>query len=372
MNFKEAFLQGQEGNNFGLDTGLVNINQFMGGVQRKSTYTIAGAPKSGKTALVDNLFLINPFIDSLRKEVVDKGITVDWIYFSYEIDRMKKQFRLIPYFMFKEFGVTHYEWKGRSYPINPMFFEGKLQDEDRNIITASPKMKDGVFKVYEKWIKPMFGEYDSNGNCIQKGKIDFIEDKMNPTGMYHYLMDYADKHGKFIHETYPTQENGKSVNKSRISGYKPNDLNHFTIVITDHMRNLKREKGYSLKENVDRWSGYQVDLRNLCGFTFVNVIHTNRSLGDVDRIQFMSDELYPTAETIKDTGNLSEDSNFIITLFNPRDEKYKIRKHFNCPDVRKYPNIRSWHLVESRDTECPVHTHLEFKGNLGLFEPLKY
>jgi replicative DNA helicase len=45
MNFKTAYLEGQKGRNFGLDTGLPNINKALGGVQRKSIYTVAAAPK---------------------------------------------------------------------------------------------------------------------------------------------------------------------------------------------------------------------------------------------------------------------------------------------------------------------------------------
>ena len=189
--------------------------------------------------------------------------------------------------------------------------------------------------------------------------------------MFHYIMNYADNNGEFIHETYTTKENSQQVQKKRIIGYKPKNPKKYTIIITDHIRKVKPESNFTLKQTIDKWISYQVWLRNICGFTFVNIVHTNRDLGDVDKLKFMKDEIYPTSDSVKDSGNLSEESDYVITLFNPSDDKYQITKHFNIPDVHKYPNLRSFHLVESRDTECPIHTHLNFVGNLGLFQTLK-
>ena len=63
-----------------------------------------------------------------------------------------------------------------------MYLEGKLQDDDGEIIKVSPDIEEGIKKVYNNWLVPLFGEYNDDGKCIKKGKIDFIEEKMNPTG----------------------------------------------------------------------------------------------------------------------------------------------------------------------------------------------
>ena len=190
MNFKTAYLEGQKGRNFGLDTGLPNINKALGGVQRKSIYTVAAAPKVGKTAFVDNVFLIYPFVNSIRTNFVEEGYEVEWIYFSYEIDRIKKHFRLLPLFLYKHFGITHYEWKGEKYPLNSMYLEGKLQDNDGEVIKVSSDIEEAIKKVYNIWLIPLFGEYDDNGILLKKGKIDFIEEKMNPTGKLIFYFEF--------------------------------------------------------------------------------------------------------------------------------------------------------------------------------------
>ena len=83
----------------------------------------------------------------------------------------------------------------------------------------------------------------------------------------------------------------------------------------------------------------------------------------------MKDKIYPTGEDFKDTGNLSEEADYILTLFNPRDEKFNLEKHFDI-ELVNYPNYRSIHLVESRDTECPQHLPMQMYGNINLFKPI--
>ena len=68
--------------------------------------------------------------------------------------------------------------------------------------------------------------------------------------------------------------------------------------------------------------------------------------------------------------------NYIITLMNPNDEKYGLSKHFglqikDTSNDETYPGYTSIHLVESRDTECPVHFRSIMQGNLNNFTELE-
>jgi hypothetical protein len=44
-NFVTEFLQGKEGNNYGLDTGILALNLAINKIQRKTSYGVAAAPK---------------------------------------------------------------------------------------------------------------------------------------------------------------------------------------------------------------------------------------------------------------------------------------------------------------------------------------
>ena len=75
-------------------------------------------------------------------------------------------------------------------------------------------------------------------------------------------------------------------------------------------------------------------------------------------MRFSKDRLYPTGADFKDTGNISEESDVVITMFNPLDEKFRLSTHFGY-DLSKYPNYRSLHIIESRDGgEGRVHCQM--------------
>jgi hypothetical protein len=371
MNFKTVYKQGQLGKNFGYTTGIKKLDMAINGIQKKTTIGLAAAPKCGKTTLCDFAFVISPYLQAIRLNRLDK---IRWIYLSGEIDRISKEFKFAAYFMYYDHGVFQHEYKGKTYFMNQDYLMGKQlhfnEDDTSEIIPVTPEHDAYLKQVYVDRILPLFGVWDDNGKCIEKGKIDFIEDIENPTGINKYLMNYAKENGKFIEQDYWTVNDEKQrVQKKRITGYIPNDLDLTTIIITDHIRKLKRERGFTMKENIDKYLEYSTFLRNICLFTFIHIVHSNRNLGNVERLKFAGEWIYPTADDVKDSGNVAEECTILMTLFNPNDEKYNIQKHMNV-ELKDHPNYRSIHITESRYTECPVHIQTNMFGGVNLFTSL--
>lgn len=366
MNFKQRFLEGQAGKALGLTTGLTELDRAIDGIQRKSVYVIGAEAKAGKTTLVDFSFVLKPYEEMMLKNKSN----VHWIYFSLEIPRIEKEFKYAAHFMFEDYKIYRFTHKGKEYIMSPRYLSGRLRDENNELVPVLQDHQEKLFQVYQNRIIPLFGEYDDRGNKVKEGVIDFVEENSNPTGVRNYLYHYAQENGNLIYEDYQTKENDQIITKKRISGYQPNNSDKYTIVILDHIRRLQRERGFSMKENIDKMSSYEVEMRNLFGFTFVNVVHLNRNIASVDRIKFNSEELYPTAEDVKDSSNLGEDCNYLLTLFNPADEKYNLKKHFGL-DISRYNNYRSLHLVFSRDTECPKHLQMQMEGNINYFRSIR-
>ena len=368
MNFISEYKKGQQGDNFGLPMGIEPLEKSLDGIQKKTIYTIASSPKVGKSTLVDYCFLLSPYLYSLEHSEIE----IDWNYYSFEIDRIKKEFKIAAFFMYHDYNQFSFSWKdGETYLISPRYLTGRLKDKDGHFIPVSDEHSEMLKKIYSDRIVPLFGKYSVNGIKMEKGVINFVEQKNNPTGIRNDLLFYAEKNGKFIKEQYQTKdENNSFVKRERIVGYIANNPKKIVINIIDHIRLLRLERGYQMKQNIDKMSQYEVELRNYCNYIFVNVVHLNRSIAAVDRMKYMSASLFPTADDIKDSGNLSEDSDVIITLFNPNDEKYNLTEHFGykCKDI---PNYRSIHVVESRDTFCPEHFFCNMYGNVNVFEPLQ-
>lgn len=348
MNIIDAIDAGIAGRNLGLSFGMPKFDAALGGMQKKESFVWAAEPKVGKTGYVDKLCVINPY---LYNQTSNKK----WIYYSFEIDRVSKEAKYISHFMYTDFQID----------ISDKYVLGKERDSEGGIIKVTPEHREKMVNIYTRRIIPLFGEYVKSGNGytkVKNGLIEFIEQRENPTGIRNHLIAYAQQNGNFIKEQFQVVENQQLVTKERNIGYEPNDPSLHTIVVIDHIRGMARERGFNMKENIDKMSEYHVDIRNLCSFTFHLVVHLHRGLSDIDRIKFMKDNLFPEISDIKDSGNLAEDVTHVITLFNPADDKYNLTTHFG-KKFREYgKGYRTMHLASSRYAECPQHWGTLFDG----------
>ena len=375
MNFVVEFKAGQAGRNRGLTFGIPGLDRALNGIRKKHSYGLAAAPKCGKTTLADYCFLLAPYLDLERQGRLDD---VEWIYFSYEIDRISKEFKFAAFFMYYDYKIFDFEFKDKRYPMCQDYLQGTLLyvkevidgKEVTDFIPVSDEHKEYLKVIYEKRIIPIFGEYDADGIQIKAGKVKIIEEQDNPTGMYKYLTAIARTHGTFLTEKYMVSDDrGRLEQKERVLSFNDREPHKFRIIIVDHVRKLVRERGFSMKENIDKWLEYSTILRNKCGYTFVNICHSNRGIANVDRLRVAGEMIFPTSDDVKDTGNLAEESTVLMTLFNPGDEKYNLTKHMGV-DLQQFPNYRSLHITESRYTKCPVHIQLNMYGNVNNFLPL--
>lgn len=367
-NFIEEFNKGQRGEAKGIPfgEGLESITMDTSGIHKARIYGVGGPEKSGKSTFTDYAFVIQPYLYCLAN-----NIPIDWEYYSFEIDRVSKEFDFITYFLHKDYGVLNIKLpngithKGSNIlQLNPEYLRGHLLDDKHNLIKVHEDLKPLIRKTYENRIIPLFGEYASNGIKIRKGVINFKEGRDNPTGVYKDLIAVANREGTIT-------KGGDGMYLS----YQPDNPKKIKIVIVDHIRKLHLERGWQLKQTIDKMSEYMVMLRNLLGYTFVPILHTNRNLGSVERLGHFKSGIYPTSSDLKDSGNLGEDCNYLFMTFNPNDDQYALKKHFDM-DIRDskgnilFPNLRSIHLVSSRHGEFPRHYKTNMFGNIKKFEKI--
>ena len=371
MNFIEEYKKGQTGGNQGIPMGkgLLNVSNAINGLQRGRLYGVAAPPKAGKSTVVDYGFFLEPYLYCL-----ENGIPAEWIYYSLEIDRISKEFDVAAFFLHRDYEITHITLEEgvtkdgeTEIPLDADYLRGRIYDDNNDII----KVKDSIFEVlkevYINRIIPLFGEYSDGGIQVSTGVVTFIETKNNPTGIFEFLKFHAKQNGDFLHS---------GVGKfSRITGFKPYNPEKFTFIITDHLRKMIPERGWMMKQTVDKMIEYQVEVRNWTSYTFIDIIHTNRDMVTQERLRFAKDMLYPTSDDIKDTGNLAEDADYIFTMMNPNDDRYKLQKHFGMTIKDEsgnelYPDLRTIHLVESRHCRYPQHFKVNMKGNYKHFEQL--
>lgn len=376
-NFVEEFQKGKQGRNKGLPMGpgLAKIEKAINGIQRNMMYVIASSPKVGKSTLVNYGFVIHPYLHSLKH-----NIDVTWIYFSYEMDRVSMEFDFACYFLFYDYGISEVELpQGVTYrdsgmiPISSQYLRGQVQDDNEQVIMVNEDIESLLKVIYRQRIVPLFGEHDTYGRIITKGKIEFYEQRENPTGIQKKILAFAKERGDFITQKFT----GKDSNVyEKMVGYTPKNPEEYVIIVYDTIRKIPKERNFTLKETIDKMIEYSVEIRNLCKYTFVPIIHLNRSMTDVQRMKFMGDMLFPASDDVKDSGNLAEECNYLFTMFNPNDERYNLKSHFGKEIKDRdgnelYPNMRSIHLVESRHCSFPQHFRVEMEGNIKNFKQLR-
>lgn len=345
-DFLQEVDRGIEGYYTGLVSGMPRLSKAINNIQKGTYYVLGAQQKTGKTAFLDHFFILQPYL-------LNPNAKVKWIYFSYEIDRINKMAKWVAYLMYVKHGIR--------CDLNYILSKGDNQ--------LSPEHRKLVEEIYNNEIVDLFGKYDKYGKKISEGKIDFFDEKENPTGIRNYILNYAKKNGEIIYEDYETEVDGKIVVKQKIAGYIEDDPEQMTIIIIDHMGLLRKERGFNDKQNIDKMSQYLVELRNKFRFSSIAVSQFNRDLGKTERLKFSGEQLQPTMEDFKNTGNMGEDASMVMALFNATRYPH-ITEHldYNVPHIGK--GYRTIHILSSRNTESDMYIAGELEGKTGYFAEL--
>lgn len=358
-NFEKEYELGKSGRGRGLSMGpgLSHLSQELGGIQQGRIYVIASEPKVGKSTLCDNGFVIEPWLDAQVK-----NIPLKIIYLSLEIDLIDKMFDWIAHFMWRD-GNGMMEVNG--VPLCGNLLRGRVIDERGAIVPLTKEAEELMFQVYHTRVIPLLGEYDEHGKMVKEGSVLFSEYRGTAHDTFRHLCEWAKKYGVFNND----EHNGTLR-------YIPYDAKQRVIVVVDHLRKIRCANGQRQKDAMDSFMQQSVAMRNMCNWTFVEIVHTNRNVSELGRIKQFQEELYPHSDDIKDSGNLAEDADYVITMFNPNDGKYGLKRHFGI-EIRGLngqvldPNLRTIHIVENRHGPCPQHLKVRMHGGVKAFERLR-
>ena len=332
MNIINKIKEAQSGVLKGAVTSLSMINREIGGIYPGMYGVIASEQKVGKST-----FVYEYFVASLLELNPDIDIEINIV--STEMPRDAFEAKLISRFLYTTLG---------KYVSTQKLLGRELSSDNKRVFLTKEEMYE-VEKVYEENIKPITGEYDNDGKLIHKGKINWLT-PLKPDDMFSKLRAIALENGVLL-ERPVYGENLAFLGNETVS-YKPHDPNKIIINIIDHIRQLPKPNGVSMKDNVDNMSKYLVRSMNEYKHVNIAVVHLNRWF-DSTKLRSVGDRLMPTSDNIKDTGNLSEDVSFMITLMDPSDVAYNINRHFGYDfkafnEQNPFLRYRSAHLVENR------------------------
>lgn len=321
---------GINGENAGIPIGFDKLNSYIG--IRKKIYTlIFGSSGTGKSSLAQNAYILNPYDWYISKENKSK-IKLKIVYFSMERSSTYIAAKWICRKIFLEHGVliplaTLMGWK-----------KEKLSKDEHDL-----------FLMYEDYVDGM------------EDIVEIIDGPQNPTGIYKWIKNYAEKNGK--------DEQISEFKKI----YTPNNEHLITIVMVDHQSLIRKEKGLTTKkEAIDKLSEYLQIARDKYSFSPVLIAQQNREIASLGYQKMESFE--PMPEHIKDSATTYEDSDICISLFDAIKFKtaaptgHDLTKLVDDKGAKFYRSLKihknSW---GEDDIRCP----LAFHGAIGLFKEMK-
>jgi len=218
--------------------------------------------------------------------------------------------------------------------------------------------------------------------------VEIIDSVYNPTGIYKYCRDYADKNGTHHYEEREfvknkIDEKGNSYTKKEkaqvYSHYVPNDLNAFTIVVVDHMSLLTPEKSkesgnmMSLHQTMAQWStNYALkQITKHWGWAVVNVIQQEQS-GEKEQFTNKGDSIQkktePALANFANNKEIQRDAKVILGVYSP--DRYGFDK-YNGYDVARFrDSFRAVKVLKNRFGAPNKYHHFLFDGATNSFDEL--
>lgn len=313
------------------------------GIRKAFYYVVTGATKSSKTQITTFLFVITPIFFYIENPTKLKPKI---FYFPLEETKHDITLRIYSY-------IISYLTKGKIQ-ISPEDLESvderkPLPQEVLDIMNSEQFIK--IAEVFEQ--------------CIE-----FCEDR-NPTGIYKVVKNYMELHGKIEYEDKTfTKINdlGETVTETVqvFKKYIPDNEEEYVISITDHAGLLSEERGYTLKQTIEKHSEYNMILRNKYGVIPVLVQQQNQETTNLDA--FKANKIRPTKDGLKDSKRPGEDCTVLIGITNPY--AFGLDEYLGYKVNRLKDSLRILEIVLARKGRANGICPLYFNGATNEYKEL--
>ncbi len=218
--------------------------------------------------------------------------------------------------------------------------------------------------------------------------VEVIDSVYNPTGIYKYLRNYADKNGTHHYEERvfiknKIDEDGKKYTvKEKVrpySHYVPHDPTQMTIVVVDHMSLLTPEKNkdtgntmtqhqtmahwstnYALKQITKHWN-----------WAVVNVIQQEQS-GEREQFTMKGESIQkktePSLAGFANNKEIQRDAKVILGVYAP--DRYGFEEYHGYDIRRMRDTFRAIKVLKNRFGPPNKYHHMLFDGATNRFKEL--
>lgn len=307
------------------------------GIEQGKYYLITGSTKSAKTQFSSFTFVYNTLLYAYNNP--DK-CRIKILYYPLEETPEDILERFMSYIIYSLSGT-------RVSPVDL-----------RSTRNTKPLPQSVIDLLKSKEYRELFSFFE---NSI------IFSSSCNPTGILNECKKYAEENGKVYTKKQKIKgELGEIREIDAFDYYEPNDPNEYRLIVIDHVSLLHSERGYTLKQTIDKLSEYCVILRNR--YKFSPVVIQQQALAGESLDAFKEGKLRPTIANLSDTKYTGRDCNLAIGLFSPM--KHELREYLGYDITKFKDNIRFAEILLNRGGSPGSICPLFFDGAVNTFSEL--
>lgn len=311
-----------------------NFRNDYPGVEQGKYYLVSGAAKSAKTQIASSLFVYSPLLYAYEHP---EQVRLKIFYFPLEETDEKITARFCSHLLHK---LSNYKIR-----VSPMVLNSTNENN-----TAPNEVLDLLDTI----------EYQSILNFYLE-HVEFVNQR-NPTGCWKRVLQYAQEHGKIV-----TKEAIIGGEKKKLFDYyEPNDPNEYVIILWDHAGLTELERGWNLKQCIDKLSEYFIDFRDK--FHYTPVLIQQQNIDTISLDAFKQKKIMPTLAGLADTKNTGKDASVMLGITNPHAFEIDEYRGYNTKRLGGYG--RFLEIVLNREGESNGYLPLYFDGAVNFFRPL--
>lgn len=306
--------------------------------ERFKYYLFSANQKVGKSKLVDDLFVYYP----IEMRIKGKPLFTKVLYFSLEETEDLKGSQADCHFLYDVFGLR----------VSPKELKSLSCDCPQTVLN----------KLYDPRVQSYIKDLEEN--------VTYISDVKNPTGIYKEIKKWMETIGHHnyiegLRQDPITNEWIKGQIINRKNPYTLNNPETFPIVIIDNFANLSTERGWDLRQTIEKMSKYCIELSQL-GPIIVAVQHQAQAQESLENLKYS--QIVPTVNGLGDAKTTARDAFATFGLFSPF--RFQLQNHLGY-DVTKFKDyLRFLYVISDRDGAVGTIIPLLFKGDISKFEEL--
>lgn len=246
------------------------------GVEQGCYYLISAGTKAGKTQLANYLFVYNTIMYAIdHKDIIKPKI----FYYNFEENQEEITLRFMSYLLFTLDGIR----------ISPT--DLKSTDKDKPVSVEVLKLLNS-----DKY-KRILDYYE---------EVVTFHNSDNPTGIYRTVMNYAKNNGTIHKKPYKYRDElGEEQEGQKFDYYTPNNPNEYVMIIIDHISICNIERGFSLRETINKLSEYLIMFRNR--YNYIPIVLQQQSQETLNLEAFKSNKIRPTMSGLADSKGTGKD-----------------------------------------------------------------